>query len=237
MIGARIKKIRKSLGDSQFEFANKLCASQGQIWSIESGKQFPSKMLIELLIYKFNIDRAWLIDGVSSEIEIGKSKAEKLEPSFSSKVMVSAAVAATAFPQVSVALIAGVGAGKLLKRICKAYGVNNKAELANDCFGISKSTISSWLKKDTIPEKYLNKTVMETGVTADFLLDDDQIFQANYGDVIELVDCLGKNIKRWKLLEDTLKEEQLRKFFLGAEEGDDQRISALECYLTQSRQI
>lgn len=59
------------------------------------------------------------------------------------------------------------------KKIKTAYGVLTNAELAVR-FEISTSAIEAWSRRKEIPEKYLYKCVNETGVSLDWLLDEDK---------------------------------------------------------------
>nr|WP_320050060.1 helix-turn-helix transcriptional regulator [uncultured Desulfuromonas sp.] len=184
MIGQRVKEIRLVLGFSQVEFADQLCTSKGQISNIESGNKSPSATLLELIIFKFGVNRDWLIDGKGMTFE----EVQPAKPSLSSKAMVTAAVVGTAFPQVSVGLIATVGAAKLVKKLCGAYGVENQSELASKCFGIRKSTVSNWIQQDKVPEKYVYKALRETGVSVDDLVD-EEVFSVTKSE-------MGKVLKR-----------------------------------------
>lgn len=62
-IGERIKKVRKSQGLNQKDFATQLGISQTHISGIESNKEKPSLTLIKLISIKFYIDEEWLLNG------------------------------------------------------------------------------------------------------------------------------------------------------------------------------
>jgi len=65
-IGERVKEIRKQNHLNQKMFANELGISQNHVSNIENGNENPSSSLLKLLCLKFNIDEAWLIEGVGS---------------------------------------------------------------------------------------------------------------------------------------------------------------------------
>ena len=59
----RLKEIRKSIGDTQTQFAEKLGTSRNAIASYELGKVIPNDTFIQLLCAKFNINEEWLRTG------------------------------------------------------------------------------------------------------------------------------------------------------------------------------
>ncbi len=59
----RIKQIRKSLGLTQQEFADKIGISRGNIGAYEVGKNSPSDAVISLICTKFSVNEDWLRNG------------------------------------------------------------------------------------------------------------------------------------------------------------------------------
>lgn len=59
-IGERIKKLRKTLGATQQEFADKLKVSRSNIATYEVGKNNPADAVINLICREFNINETWL---------------------------------------------------------------------------------------------------------------------------------------------------------------------------------
>lgn len=60
----RIKELRKFLGMTQQEFANKLGVSRNTVASYEIGKSNPSEAAINNICSKCQVDKNWLINGV-----------------------------------------------------------------------------------------------------------------------------------------------------------------------------
>ena len=73
----RIKLLRKHLGLTQQEFADKLKIARGNIGAYEVGKNAPSDAVISLICEKFNINEEWLRTG-NGPIEIELTRSEKI---------------------------------------------------------------------------------------------------------------------------------------------------------------
>ena len=59
----RIKKLRKALGLTQQEFADKIGSVQNTITGYETGRRAPSNQVIALLVREFNVNETWLRTG------------------------------------------------------------------------------------------------------------------------------------------------------------------------------
>lgn len=59
----RLKELRKALGITQQEFADKLNTSRSNIASYETKKNFPSNAVISLICKEFRVNEAWLRTG------------------------------------------------------------------------------------------------------------------------------------------------------------------------------
>lgn len=59
----RIKKLRKELGLTQQEFADKIGSVQNTITGYETGRRMPSNQVITLIAREFNINESWLRSG------------------------------------------------------------------------------------------------------------------------------------------------------------------------------
>lgn len=59
----RIKELRKSLGITQQEFANKLGLKRNTIATYEIGKAVPSDRVVSDLCNKYNVNEEWLRTG------------------------------------------------------------------------------------------------------------------------------------------------------------------------------
>jgi len=68
-IGVRIKEFRKSIGQSQTDFATSLSIKQATLSQIETGVIFPSLDVIKKIIGNYNISYDWLIDGKGNATE------------------------------------------------------------------------------------------------------------------------------------------------------------------------
>lgn len=75
----RIKELRKILGLSREEFANKLgLKSRGKIENIELGRTSPDEPFLDLICKTYNINPKWLRTG-RGEMFIELSKDEQIE--------------------------------------------------------------------------------------------------------------------------------------------------------------
>jgi endo-1,4-beta-D-glucanase Y len=61
----------------------------------------------------------------------------------------------------------------VIKKIKIAYDMSTNAQLA-DYFQISVAAIDSWRRQKKVPEKYITKCMLDTGVSFDWLLDEDK---------------------------------------------------------------
>lgn len=73
----RLKKIRKTLGLTQQEFADVLKISRGNIAAYEVNKNNPSDAVITLICREFDVNENWLRTG-EGEMFIEKSKDEQI---------------------------------------------------------------------------------------------------------------------------------------------------------------
>ncbi|WP_152057708.1 helix-turn-helix domain-containing protein [Aliarcobacter butzleri] len=62
---------------------------------------------------------------------------------------------------------------KLIKKIKTAYQISTNPELANK-LKLTVSAIEQWSKKNKVPEKYIFQCITDTGVSLQWLLDEDQ---------------------------------------------------------------
>ena len=60
----RIKAIRTKAGLTQDAFAEKIGITKSSVSMLESGRNNPSEQTIRLICREFNVDYAWLTDGV-----------------------------------------------------------------------------------------------------------------------------------------------------------------------------
>jgi len=78
-LNERIKELRKVLGLSREEFANKLgLKSRGKIENIELGRTSPDEPFLDLICKTYNINPEWLRTG-QGEMFIELSKDEQIE--------------------------------------------------------------------------------------------------------------------------------------------------------------
>lgn len=78
---ARIKKLRKALGLTQQEFADKLGIKRNTIAKYETGRGEPTNAVIALIRREFNVSEAWLRTG-DGEMFIKLSRDEELSAFF-----------------------------------------------------------------------------------------------------------------------------------------------------------
>ncbi len=73
----RIKKLRREMDLTQQEFADKIGISRGNIGAYEVGKNAPSDAVISLICKTFNVNEAWLRDGVG-EMFLERTRDEEI---------------------------------------------------------------------------------------------------------------------------------------------------------------
>ncbi len=172
-----LKVVRKELGLTQEQFAREIKVTPPYISSIESGARVPSDTILELLIYKFSVNREWLQTGEGAvftkaaiEPKMGTlTKKEKLQRD----AVVTAAVLGAVAPIVSAGIVIGVGASVIIDNMCKVYKVKNANVLAKKHFNIERSTITNWIKKNKIPKKYIDKAAKEANLQQSTLVFDE----------------------------------------------------------------
>ena len=64
MIGERIRTLRESSKLNQTKFAERILISRSALAKLENGINNPSPQTIRLICREFNVDYAWLTDGV-----------------------------------------------------------------------------------------------------------------------------------------------------------------------------
>lgn len=74
----RIKELRKTLGLTQQEFADKIGTARGNISAYEVAKNAPSDAVISLICTKFNVNEEWLRNG-NGEMFIELTRDEQIE--------------------------------------------------------------------------------------------------------------------------------------------------------------
>lgn len=75
-IGSRIYKIRKHFNLSMEKFGKQIGISKGSINNIEKGTTNPSSQTINSICREFNVDYAWLTQGVGEDIFISISESK-----------------------------------------------------------------------------------------------------------------------------------------------------------------
>lgn len=79
----RIKKLRKALGLTQQEFADKISISRGALATYEVGRNEPIDAVISLICREFNVSEDWLRTG-EGEMFIQKSEEDELKQAIES---------------------------------------------------------------------------------------------------------------------------------------------------------
>ncbi len=73
----RIKELRKALGLTQQEFAERIGSVQNTITGYETGRRIPSNQVITLICKEFNVSEEWLRTG-NGEMFIQLSRDEEI---------------------------------------------------------------------------------------------------------------------------------------------------------------
>ena len=68
-VASRTKELRKALGLTQQEFANRLHITRGAVSNWDFGRSDPSDSAISLICREFNVREAWLRDGTGEMLE------------------------------------------------------------------------------------------------------------------------------------------------------------------------
>ena len=76
-VATRTKELRKALGLTQQEFANRLHITRGAVSNWDLDITSPSDAAISLICREFNVREAWLRDGTGEMLEV-KPRAEEL---------------------------------------------------------------------------------------------------------------------------------------------------------------
>lgn len=76
-VASRTKELRKSLGLTQQQFADRLHITRGAVSNWDFGRSDPSDSAISLICREFNVREAWLRDGTGDMLEV-KPRAEEL---------------------------------------------------------------------------------------------------------------------------------------------------------------
>lgn len=76
-VASRTKELRKALGLTQQQFADRLHITRGAVSNWDFGRSDPSDSAISLICREFNVREAWLRDGTGDMLEV-KPRAEEL---------------------------------------------------------------------------------------------------------------------------------------------------------------
>lgn len=76
-VASRTKELRKALGLTQQQFADRLHITRGAVSNWDFGRSDPSDSAISLICREFNVREAWLRDGEGEMLEV-KPRAEEL---------------------------------------------------------------------------------------------------------------------------------------------------------------
>ena len=68
-MNTRIQQIRKTVGMTQDEFAEKIGLSKNFVWMIEKGERIPSERTIKDICRTFKVNYAWLVHGSGEMFE------------------------------------------------------------------------------------------------------------------------------------------------------------------------
>ena len=79
-IGSRVKEIRQELNLSMEKFGAPIGVSRSSINNIEKGLHHPSEIVIRSICREYNIDYAWLTEGIGENkfISIPESKIDQI---------------------------------------------------------------------------------------------------------------------------------------------------------------
>lgn len=73
----RLKSLRKSLGLTQSEFAERIGSVQNTITGYETGRRVPSSQVLSLIAREFNVNETWLRTG-EGEMFVPVSRDEQI---------------------------------------------------------------------------------------------------------------------------------------------------------------
>jgi ribosome-binding protein aMBF1 (putative translation factor) len=181
-----VVSIRNITGWTQSQLAQQLAVTRAQISFIENGKKNISKRLIEILVHKLNVRREWLEEGQGEPFDKNNPPPPP-QMSRQSKVLVTAAALGPFAPGFSATLAVAVGANEIIDKLVDAYDVRNPTELAQKIFKTSQSTVASWVRRNKVPEKVIERAIEETDLTIEQILTDGEYVYIKKVDLVDII--------------------------------------------------
>lgn len=74
----RLKKLRRALGLTQQQFADRIGVKRNTIAMYEMGKTTPSETVILSICREFNVNKSWLLDGIG-KMFVEQTRDEQIE--------------------------------------------------------------------------------------------------------------------------------------------------------------
>ncbi|PLY04230.1 MAG: hypothetical protein C0622_03220 [Desulfuromonas sp.] len=168
-----IKNLREFYDLTQQEMAERLGISKSYISLIESKKKKPSSNILRQISDEFSVNFSYLQTGKGKPFEDPKKSREFIvqvrRPKQQKVLLAASAITAPIIPILSAGLALGVAADAIIWKMQKAYGAKDATDLAKNKLGVDRSTITRWINKNHVPEKYIKQTADDTGQPEGYL--------------------------------------------------------------------
>lgn len=177
--GKLLKAHRLEKRLTQEELGRSLRVTGGYICNVELEKADPSDTFKELAAIKLGIEPEEF--GLSPIIAYEKKSKRSMEAA--SKKYLSHALLATSFsapiaPWLSASVAIGAGATTIIARMVDAFQARNESDLAQK-LGVTRSRLSNWKKRNSIPRESLLKAAEKTGHSIHWFTTDEPTINRN----------------------------------------------------------
>lgn len=171
--GKLLKTHRLEKRLTQEELGRALRVTGGYICNVELDKAQPSDTFKELAAIKLGIGpEEFGLLPISANGKKTKRSMEEATKKYLSHALLVASVSAPVAPWFSGSVAIGAGATTVIARMVDAFGARNESELAEK-LGVSRSRLSNWKKRNSIPREPLLKAAEETGHSINWFTTDE----------------------------------------------------------------
>lgn len=213
-----IKQLREFFDLSQKEMADRLGISKTYISLIESKKKAPSSKLLNQISTEFSVDCDWLESGAGVPFKDMKMNKEftiqTKRPKTQKVLLAAAAFTAPLMPLVSTGLALSVAADAIINKMQKAYGAQNATDLAKNKLGVDRSTITRWIERNHVPEKYIQQAADDTKQPAEYFKLNDALMEELIESLVGFTEEQFHFFKDKDFDRETFRENFLKKFNL-----------------------
>lgn len=190
----RANRLEKRL--TQDELGRSLRVTGGYICNVELDKTDPSDSFKELAAIKLGIEpEEFGLPQIRANEKKSKRSMEAASKKYLSHALMAASVSAPIAPWLSGSVAIGAGATTIIARMVDAFQARNESDLAQR-LGVSRSSLSNWKKRNSIPRQPLLKAVEETGHSIHwFTTDEPTINRSLLKSIIQHVEDEASRLK------------------------------------------